>query len=119
MPRIRNGRENAKNKRNRVFAIADVDKELFNWVVNTASGLPRLSGQICFEKARKIASDLQYDNTDKSDIKWIKWFKARHMVYASKFHGEASAVNIGGLNEWKANVLPSILKHTNSERFQC
>ena len=46
-----------KQKRNRVFALADVDKELFNWVVNTASGLPGLSGQILLEKARKIATD--------------------------------------------------------------
>ena len=104
MPRIRNGRENLKQKRNRVIAFADVDKELFNWVVNTASGLPGLSGQILLEKARKIATDLQYDNTE-IDINWINRFKARHC-----------AVNIEGLNGWKAYVIPSILKNYKLEK---
>ena len=95
-------------------------RERENWVVNTASGLPGLSGQILLEKARKIATDLQYDNTDKIDINWINRFKARHMVYTSKLHGEASAVNIEGLNEWKAHVLPSILENYKLENvFQC
>ena len=51
------GEKNPKQKRNRVITFADVDKKLFNWVVNTASGLPGLSGQILLEKARKIATD--------------------------------------------------------------
>ena len=103
------GEKNPKQKRNRNIGFADVDQALYNWVVSTASGLPGLSGQMLLEKARKLARDLHYDDDDKIDLNWINRFKSRHMVYAAKLHGEASAVNLEGLNEWKVRMLPSIL----------
>lgn len=101
-----------KRKRMRVSTFEDVENALVKWFrMARAQNIP-ISGLILKEKALQFANELGVSEFSASNG-WFERFKERHGLSFKKMCGEAAAVDMRPVEEWKNGLLKDVLQRYN------
>lgn len=97
-----------KRKRIRKSKFDEIEDVLVRWLKHARAQNVPISSVTLKEKAKEIAEELNIEDFGASNG-WLERFKVRHCLSFKTICGEAAAVDVDAVDDWKNSVLKEIL----------
>lgn len=106
--------DGGKRKKIRNSNYEDVEMAVLKWFTYARSQNVPISGLLLKEKALEIAKEIGVSEFSASNG-WIERFKERNKLSFKKVCGEAAAVNLSDVSDWKTSTLKDVLERYTSD----